>query len=175
MTDDISRRGFLKGLMAAAAIATVAPQLLAAETAPDIVAAVLPVTVEAGDLWLKLQDEVWRFIGKVTSFGPRNVPDLTEFVVIGRSLPRGIPAPENEFDLELVCDFEGDQALREACFSGDGFAMRVGGPAGAEYAAERVYVMGYQLDVDQELIRISTSIQLGSPMMVSFPKGYLPA
>lgn len=64
--DLVSRRGFLKGLMAASALAAVAPTILVpfeAEAAP------LPdrdPPVEMGDLWMRSGDEPWFFVGKTT-------------------------------------------------------------------------------------------------------------
>ena len=66
MAFDTTRRGFLKGLMAAAAIPIVAPIMPYVVEAEELIE-VIPETVpemEAGDIWMYFKNK-WEFLGKV--------------------------------------------------------------------------------------------------------------
>jgi hypothetical protein len=62
--EGVSRRGFLKGLMAASALVAVSPTLLSpVEAVAAPVAEALP-PAELGDLWMRHGKHSWEFVGK---------------------------------------------------------------------------------------------------------------
>lgn len=113
MTLETSRRGFLKGLMAAAGVAAVG-------IPPEVVAAVAekmptrPVTFEAGDLWIR-RNGVDRFIGKTLSiFFENEIMDLPMDLPAG-SPYRGIAKTGNYTGtIEACVDPEGQNILWDA-------------------------------------------------------------
>jgi hypothetical protein len=106
---DLSRRNFLKGLMASAGVAAVGIPLHASTVS---LAPILP-DVEGGDLWLKV-DDVWRFIGKAISFERRQDYDT----IHDSSCIRKPVLVHHRFDgdVRMVWDHEGQGILSEIFF-----------------------------------------------------------
>lgn len=132
--NDMSRRSFLKGVMASAAIVAVAPTFAvpASEATQH-----LHLLVEPSDLWLKPDDQ-WRFIGKLLSATirpeERRVPEIQ--IPVDRDLPEWMLGMDDLRQvlggLVLCVDDEGRRFLDEAFLSGAGTGICIGtrfGPA----------------------------------------------
>lgn len=117
MAFDTTRRGFLKGLMAAAAIPIVAP-LMPMEVVAEEVLLPNPVElppIEAGDFWMQIQNK-WEFFGKVRSISIE-YPRYTSFNVLGYTQHHRDEYSPNKWTLDLVMDYETRASMHEAFYT----------------------------------------------------------
>lgn len=113
---DLSRRNFLKGIMAAAGVAAVGMPVDMA-TAVEAPPTALPFAHEAGDIFMKV-DDAWRFLGKSSRIEVyREIMELDFTSLSSRNFP-----PHREFhsfvgpcqiDIEFYSDAEGRLLLHD--------------------------------------------------------------
>lgn len=154
MTLDLTRRSFLKGAMAAAAVVAVVPAFLVpAETAA---AEALP-RAERADLWLRVDGE-WRFIGKVLSAHirpeERRVPEIV--LPPHRAVPSwmyGLEEPLRTIgDMSICVDPNGRDMLHAAFMARDGVGIGIGigtlrGPA----IFDRAIIMRHKIEISESV------------------------
>lgn len=126
---DLSRRNFLKGLMATAGVVAAGmPAIAAVEAAA---APPLPFPDHLlGDVFIKVND-VWRFLGKSTTWELRIERDVSFVDLASFEYPklRGFSYVDpGSVDVEIMLDSEGRQLLMETFTSGNraDFAMSQG-------------------------------------------------
>ncbi|AMX93653.1 MULTISPECIES: twin-arginine translocation signal domain-containing protein [Mesorhizobium] len=126
---DLSRRNFLKGLMATAGVVAAGmPALAAVEAA---VAPSLPFPDHLlGDVFMKV-DDIWRFLGKSTEWMVRIERDVTfvDLASLDRPTHRGVSyVTAGAVDVDIMLDSEGRQMLMETFMAGErvDFAMSQG-------------------------------------------------
>lgn len=112
MDTNVSRRGFLKGLMAASALVAVSPTLLAPVEALAQPVAGLP-DVDVGDLWMRVEDDPWFFLGKTLAAEVWIEPEFELDLPLNAPYPgfRGLARRDARGRFEIAGDAQTDRFL----------------------------------------------------------------
>lgn len=117
---EISRRDWLKGIMASAGLAAVGIPIDAVEAAADVLAKpeVRPLSIEFGDLWIRRGGEDF-FIGKTSCVSIwREIISYPE-IHLDRPWLQSIPTNRVDIDASVLIDEHGLAAVNDALASGD--------------------------------------------------------
>jgi hypothetical protein len=124
MDETTTRRGFLKGLGAVAALLTVAPPLLleVAADEPLIAATSLHPVPEPGELWLQVANR-WRLIGGVRSLS--TVQETIEIPTIESSFRSFLPKGRPKLSADIGTEPAAVNLVQEVLYAADPVDMMV--------------------------------------------------
>lgn len=155
MVLEISRRDWLKGVMASAGLAAVGVPLDVVEAAAPAIAKPVarPISVECGDFWIR-QNGIAHFIGKMTSIEMRF--GYAEFFD-GGIFAKFIPDNTVDVDVSIFPDMEGYNILHEILYERQLIEAVFGHESGS-YVVSDAFLRNIQAQIGPHELMVHASV-----------------
>ncbi|WP_292636949.1 twin-arginine translocation signal domain-containing protein [Mesorhizobium sp.] len=167
---DLSRRNFLKGLMATAGVVAAGMPVIAAVEAAAPPPLPFPDHL-LGDVFIKAND-VWRFLGKSTTWEVRVERDVDFAHLASFEFPAhksALCVTAGAVDVDIMLDSEGRQLLMETFTAGNRADFALSQGEGGLYTLKNSFIRGVSSGCRRELVIDHFDLELGDEVEVTFP------